>query len=143
MLHPCMHSKFLINIENSDSTHGKFFKISMQPAMFFGNFILLPVTSFNSLACLKGSFTGPELNFLYYIMEGYLLIVSSFHYGGIHLGIYLMITAYLLRKGTKNQIGSVYSQNTSQVGLQFQLLSFFSHVLSHNANKSIIFLALA
>ena len=50
----------------------------MQPAMFFRNFILLPVTSFNSLACLKGSFTGPELNFLYYIMEGYLLIVSSF-----------------------------------------------------------------
>ena len=23
MLHPCMHSKYLINIENTESTHGE------------------------------------------------------------------------------------------------------------------------
>ena len=37
MLHPCMHSKFFINIENTESTHGEILrkeKIDLQPKTF-------------------------------------------------------------------------------------------------------------
>ena len=34
MLHPCMHSKSLINIESTERTHGKYCRITMQLPQF-------------------------------------------------------------------------------------------------------------